>query len=334
MRTVVRRVLDEGVLRDAEIVEQIEHLPHVLVVVDHRVVVRRLPAAGLPAAPLLRVREQVHVRGVEPHEPRLAGLVLPLDEVRGRGHEFVVAGLHALLRERAGVLDLLLADLAPARLHRLVVLVGRPAMHDATRAEVFEEPRVLRVVVHFRLFFGIEMVEIAEELVEAVIGRQHAVQVAEVVLAELPGGIALLLQQRRDGHQLFVHADRRRGNPDLRQPRPIDALPGDERRASRRAGLLAVTVGEQHPFARDAVDVRRLVAHQPVRIAAQVGLTDVVTPDDEDVWFLRSAGCGLARIPSRRRLGCGFSSCACSHLLSCSFLRSPFAKSHAWLASA
>ena len=210
MRAVVGRVLDEGVLGDAELVEQVEHLADVLVVVDHRVVVRRLPAAGLAEAPLLGVREQVHVRGVEPHEPGLAGLVLPLDEVRGRGDELVVAGLHALLGERPGVLDLLLADLAPARLHGLVVLVGRPGMHHAARAEVFAELRVLRVVVHLRLFLGIEVVEIAEELVEAVIGRQHVVQVAEVVLAELPGGVALLLQQRRDRHELFVHADRRR----------------------------------------------------------------------------------------------------------------------------
>ena len=30
------------------------------------------------------------------------------------------------------------------------------------------------IVVHLRLFLGIEVVEVAEELVEAVIGRQHA----------------------------------------------------------------------------------------------------------------------------------------------------------------
>ena len=192
--------MHEGVVGDAELVEQVEHLADVLVVVDHRVVIGRLPAARLAEALLLGVREQVHVRGVEPHEERLAGLVLPLDEVLGGGDELVVAGLHPLLGERAGVLDLLLADLAPARLLGRVVLVGRPGMDDAARAELLPEIREVllrRVVVHLRLFLGVEVVEVAEELVEAVIGRQHVVEVAEVVLAELPGGVALVLQQRR-----------------------------------------------------------------------------------------------------------------------------------------
>ena len=34
--------------RDAQLIEQVEHRPDVLVVVDHGVVVRRLPAASLP----------------------------------------------------------------------------------------------------------------------------------------------------------------------------------------------------------------------------------------------------------------------------------------------
>ena len=64
------------------------------------------------------MREQVHVGGVEPDEERLAVVVLALDEVLGGGDEFVVARLHALRGQRTGVLDLLLADPAPARLHR------------------------------------------------------------------------------------------------------------------------------------------------------------------------------------------------------------------------
>ncbi len=74
------------------------------------------------------------------------------------------------------------------------------------------------VVVHFRLFFGIEVVEIAEELIEPMVGRQHVVQVAEVVLAELPGRIALVLEHRRDGDELLRHADGRAGMPTLERP--------------------------------------------------------------------------------------------------------------------
>ena len=140
-----------------------------------------------------------------------------------------------------------------------------------------------RIVEVLRVFLGVEVVEVAEELIEAVIGRQHVVEIAEMVLAELPGGVALLLEQRRDGDDLLVHADRRAGKPDLRQAGAKDALPGDEGRAAGGAGLLAVAVGEQHAFLGDAVDVGRVVAHQPVRVAAQVGLADVVAPDDEDV---------------------------------------------------
>ena len=73
-------------------------------------------------------------------------------------------------------------------------------MDDAARPDVLLEVRevLLRiVVVHLRLFLGVEVIEVAEELVEAVIGRQHVVEIAEVVLAELAGGVALVLQQRR-----------------------------------------------------------------------------------------------------------------------------------------
>ena len=152
------------------------------------------------------------------------------------------------------------------------------------------------VVVHLRLFLGIEVIEVAEELVEAVIGRQHVVQVAEVVLAELPGRVALVLQRRRDRDDLLVHADRRRRNADLRQPGAQHALPGDEGRAAGGARLLAVGVGEQHALLGDAVDVGRLVAHQPVRVAAQVRDADVVAPDDEDVRLL-VAGLALGLPP-------------------------------------
>ena len=53
--------------------------------------------------------------------------------------------------------------------------------------------------------------------------------------------------------------------------------------AARGAALLAVGVGEPHPFLGEAVDVGRAVAHQAVAVAAEVGDADVVAPDDEDV---------------------------------------------------
>ena len=286
MRAVVGRIHDERVVGDAGFVEKVERLADVLVMVDHRVVIGRLPASRLAQALGLGMREGVHVGEVEPDEERLAGVVRLLHEFLGARDEIVVAGFHALPGERAGILDLLLADPAPARLDGRIVRVRREGVHDAARAERLLEVRELLlvgIVVRFRLFLGVEVVEIAVELVEAVVGRQHRVEIAEVVLAELAGRVALVLERRGDGDDLLVHADRRAGNADLGQAGAIDALPGDEGRAARGAGLFAVGIGEHHAFLGDAVDVGRLIAHQAVRIAAQVRDADVVAPDDEDI---------------------------------------------------
>ena len=74
--------------------------------------------------------------------------------------------------------------------------------------------------------------------------------------------------------------------PTFDRPVRQHALPGDERRAPGGAALLAIAVGEQHALLGDAVDVGRAVAHQPMRVTAQVRLTDIIAPDDEDVWLL------------------------------------------------
>ena len=65
----------------------------------------------------------------------LPALCLRLMKSVACGDELVVAGLHPLPRQRAGVLDLLLADLAPARHLRRVVLVRRPRVDHAARTE-------------------------------------------------------------------------------------------------------------------------------------------------------------------------------------------------------
>ena len=243
----------------------------------------------------------MHARRVEPAEERLARRLLPLHEVDGRGRGLVVDRLHALLGERAGVLDGLLADLAEARIDRRVVAVGRLAPEHAARPELGEVGRILRIVRQLRLFLGVEVVEVAEELVEAVDRRQRLVAVADVVLAELAGGVAEVLEQAADRRIELAHAHRRAGEADLGQPGADAVLAGEERRAAGGAGLLAVVVQEPDAFAADAVDVRRLVAHQAVRVGADVGDADVVAEDDEDV---RLAG-------RRRRAGAGVGAALC-----------------------
>src|SRR5262249_45311580 len=138
------------------------------------------------------------------------------------------------------------------------------------------------------LVLRIEMVEVAEELVEAVDGGQELVAVAEVILAELAGGVALRLEQIGERRVLLGQSFLGAGQPDLEQARAEAALPRDEGGASRRAGLLGIEVGEHRAFLGDAVDVGRPIAHHASVVGADVPVADVVAEDDEDVRF---SGC-------------------------------------------
>ncbi len=261
------------------------HLP---VVIDHRVVIRRLPAARLAEALRLGVSPPVHVGRVDPAEERLAGRVLPLHEVAGSRDEIVVAGFHALAGQRTRILDLLLADPAPARLLRRVVHVGRPAVQHAARSVgrlEFRELLRVRIVAVLGLFLRVEVIEVAEELVEPVHRRQVLVHVAEVVLAELAGRVSLHLQQFGNRRVLRLQADVHARGADFRQARAEDALPGDECGPAGGAALFAVGIREQHAFGRETVDVGRVVSHHATAVAREIPDADVVTPDDEDVWF-------------------------------------------------
>src|SRR5262249_59669909 len=110
--------------------------------------------------------------------------------------------------------------------------------------------------------------------------------VAQVVLAEVAADVAVRLEHFGDRRVLRLDAQRRPRQADLGQAGADRRLPHDERRAPGRAALLAVPVGEAGALPGDAVDVRRLVAHDAAVIAARVEPADVVTPDDEDVRLL------------------------------------------------
>ena len=229
----------------------------------------------------------VHAAGVGPHEERLPVAVGAVDEVERGGEKFLVHRLHALLGERAGVLALLLAPLAEARILARRVGGLRDAFQHAARAVLRLEGRILRIVDVLRLLLGIEVIEVAEELVEAVHGRQEVVAVAEVVLAELAGDVALRLQEVGDGRVLLRQPLRRARQADFQQAGADRRLAGDEGGAPRRARLLAVVVGEDRAFAGDAVDVGRAVAHHAAIVGADVPQPDVVAHDDQDVGLCR-----------------------------------------------
>ena len=251
----------------------------------------------------------MHARRVVPEEERLAvalGLVHEalrvLDQHLVEGRHVVLGLLETLLhvrdvghvrvrRQRALVHDPLLADLAPARHHRLVVVVGRPAVHQVARPVLRMEGWIPGEGVPVGVRHGVEVVQIAEELIEAVQRRQVLVQVAEMVLAELSGGIALRLERGGDRAGLGRHADVGAGLADGRQARAQGNLAGDEGGPARRAAGLGVVVGEQHALRGQLVEVRRLAGHHAPVVGADVEPADVVAHDEDDVRSLARACC-------------------------------------------
>ena len=113
----------------------------------------------------------MHARAVEVAEPGGFLVGLAFDEIDGRGQEFLVDGFHSLGVQRAGVLDDLLADLAELLIDSFVVHVGGLAFEHAARPEPLAESRVLRIVGGLRGLLGVEVIQVAEELVEPVHSR-------------------------------------------------------------------------------------------------------------------------------------------------------------------
>ncbi len=244
------------------------------VVLDHAVGVEA--HAGGALCLRLEPGPDMHPRRVHPDEEGLVGLNRTIDEIHGGREKLLVRGFHALAGHGPRVLD----------------LAVRRALDHATRPEARPELRVLRIVIGLRLLFRVEVIEIAEELVEAVIGRQVLVPVAKMVLAELAGGIAVVLQQIGDGRAPLRYAVIGAGHADGQKTRSERVLPEDERRASGRAALLGVVVREQRAFLGDAIDVGRLVPHHAQVVGADVAPSHVVAPDHQDVrLFLGPRGC-------------------------------------------
>ena len=138
----------------------------------------------------------------------------------------------------------------------------------------------VRVVEVLGFLLGVEVIEVAEELVKAVHRRQVLVHVPEVVLAELARRVAERLEQFGDRRIFGRPADVDARNTDFAHPGAVHTLPTDECGPTGRTALLAVGVGEAHALVGDAVDVRCAVSHQAVAVTTQIGDPDVVAPDD------------------------------------------------------
>ena len=175
MRAVIRRIDHDRVVGDAEIVELLQQEADVVVVFHHPVGILGLRGQARRAAVLVpHMGAKMHPRRAHPNEKGLLRLHLPLYEIDRRAGRFVVDGFHPLLGQRPGVLD----RSAGARLD------------DAARAEFLAELRVAGIGPLLGLLLGVQMIEVAEKLVEAVGGRQILVAIAEMVLTELACRIA------------------------------------------------------------------------------------------------------------------------------------------------
>jgi hypothetical protein len=98
--------------------------------------------------------------------------------------------------------------------------VSRRARQEIRRRDTSENRSVRPFVLAAR-----EVVEVAEEHVEAVHGRQELVAVAEMILAELPGRVAERLEQLGERRVLLRQPFFAIGNPTFRRPVRIGLWP-------------------------------------------------------------------------------------------------------------
>jgi hypothetical protein len=97
-------------------------------------------------------------------------------------------------RERTLIDDLLFADPAPARLLGGIIGIRCPGVQEIARPHLVAVCLIVREGIPIRVRHRIEVIQVTEELLEAMEGRQILAEIAEVVFAELPGGIALHLE--------------------------------------------------------------------------------------------------------------------------------------------
>ena len=164
--------------------------------------------------------------------------------------------------------------------------------------------QLLRIGGMRRVFHRVEVIQVAEEFIEAVHGRQELVFIAEVVLAELAGGVAHSFERGRDGHGLRRQAGGGAGLADRRHAGADRQFAGDEVGAACRATRLGIVVGKQHAFGGDLVEVGRPPRHHAAVIGADIPDADVIAHDDDDVRPLagrRGVGCCACTVCQRAR---------------------------------
>ncbi len=205
-----------------------------------------------------------------PDEKGRVRLYLSLHEFGRLGNDLVVESLHAF-----GIQNALVFRLA----------IGG-ARYDAAHGPLFRERLGLRSVGVFGVLIRVEVVEIAEKLVETVTMRQMFLAVAKMVLAELGSGIAMHLQYLCDSRIFRRHTLRRACTSHGGQPGARRHLAGDKRRAACGARWLRIERSQLDPVRRDLVDIRGRHTHDVSAETADIGIADIVAENDEYVGLL------------------------------------------------
>ena len=160
----------------------------------------------------------MHACRVEPDEERLFLAICPIDEIHRCLRKLFVNRLHPLLCKRAGIDAFLFAPRPEAWVLSWSFSLGRYALQYASRAKTLLKRWILRIIGVFRLIFGIQMIKVPEEFIEAMNGRQEFVSITQMVLPELPGRIALRFEQFGDGRVLRRQPLFAPGNPTFNSP--------------------------------------------------------------------------------------------------------------------
>src|SRR5262249_22986066 len=139
----------------------------------------------------------------------------------------------------------------------------------------------------FGLLLGVQVIKVAEELIESMRGRQKLVTIAKVILSELPSSVAKRSKQISNGWIFRLQSEIGSGKSHFCKAGADWRLAGYECGAPGSAALLPIPVGEQCPFFCNTINIGRAIPHDSVVISADVKPPDVISPDDQDVRLFR-----------------------------------------------
>ena len=155
------------------------------------------------------------------------------------------------------------------------------------------------------IFHGVQVVQVAEEFVEAMYGRQELVEVSQVILAELSGRVAHRLERGGDRRCFRGKADCRTSLADGGHAGADRQFAGDEVRATGGAARFGVVIGEDHALRGKFIEMRRPAGHHAAVVSTDVPNADVISHDDDDVGLLaRSTDGGLSLTIANRQCTC------------------------------